>query len=90
MCKIKKVSTIYRIFYHSYEFCFIVSETAFRKCGEGGIWNGKFPNDGRENGWTNFTDCFSPDLMRIKKKLFNEKVDPTVHIYLWCFALKMT
>lgn len=48
-----------------------ILESAERRCSDEGKWEGK---NGASNiqGWTNYTNCYLPELLALKKKLGND------------------
>lgn len=45
-----------------------VSEFAERRCSEEGRWEGKHGATSA-NGWTNYTNCFTPEVRELMRKL---------------------
>jgi len=51
-------------------------EYSYRTCGSDGQWQGRYPGD-TSGGWTNYTDCYTPESKEIFRMLF-ENISPQV------------
>lgn len=52
---------------------FFLQEFAERKCSDDGRWEGKNGTPGERdspNGWTNYTPCFTPEMLLLIRKLY--------------------
>ncbi|XP_021374228.1 PDF receptor-like [Mizuhopecten yessoensis] len=51
-----------------------VTKHGFRRCGAEGRWEGKFPGDfSNPKGYTNYTNCYTPEAYDIWKKFYANK-----------------
>jgi hypothetical protein len=49
----------------------IVSEFAYKRCSIDGRWEGRTSvEDSPPQGWTNYTPCFTPEMLQLIKKLY--------------------
>ena len=49
-------------------------EYGYRTCGPDGRWQGQFPGDySMPRGYTNYTDCYTPETFDLYKRFFLSK-----------------
>lgn len=48
------------------------TEFAERRCSNAGKWEGKPGGNPSSNGWTNYTNCYLPEVLELLKKLGNK------------------
>ncbi|XP_063242234.1 PDF receptor, partial [Bacillus rossius redtenbacheri] len=47
------------------------SKFAYKRCSVDGRWEGREPGDyGSPQGWTNYTSCFTPEMLQLMRKLY--------------------
>lgn len=49
---------------------FVLGEFAERRCSENGKWEGRHGERDSPNGWTNYTPCFTPEMLLLIQKLY--------------------
>lgn len=56
------------------KYLIFLNETEFaeRRCSDEGKWEGKPGGDPASNGWTNYTNCYLPEILELLKKLGNK------------------
>ena len=63
-----------RILYMYIAFNFFLSEYGYRTCSPEGRWEGQKPGDYSEpQGYTNYTDCYTPEVLALYEKYFSSK-----------------
>ncbi|XP_047486299.1 PDF receptor-like [Penaeus chinensis] len=48
-----------------------LKQTAYRTCSSEGRWMGKDPFSNATNGWTNYTACFTPNVLDLLNQLYS-------------------
>lgn len=58
---------------HEYENSAFSTEFAVRRCSDQGRWQGRPNMNDSSHGWTNFTNCYLPEVYALLKKLGNDR-----------------
>lgn len=63
---------------------FFILEYAVRKCSSDGRWEGKEPGDySNPRGFTNYTNCYTPEALEIWKKFYGDKSSEQRQVWLY-------
>lgn len=71
---------------------FCCAEFVEKRCGDDGRWEGRAGTAGERdspNGWTNYTPCFTPEMLLLIRKLYTGSEDlGKVSLFFFFFSFK--
>ena len=66
-------------------------EYGYRTCGPDGRWQGQFPGDySMPRGYTNYTDCYTPETFDLYKRFFLSKTPAQKQVNIGLFVVIST